>query len=69
MPQCPYYQKAKMKSGYPVAGYCEGYRSGKLRVPTVGEMREFCVCDWRCCPVFQFRSLEEGAGKKNSNVA
>jgi hypothetical protein len=69
MPQCPYYQRAKKNSGYPVHGYCGGYRSGKLRVPTVEEMREFCACDWHCCPVFRFRSSEEGRVKNNSNVA
>ena len=69
MPICPFYRRAEKKGGYPVYGYCEGYRSGKLRIPTLGEMRGFCVSDCYHCPVYLFRYSEEVGAEKNSNVA
>ena len=66
MPKCPYYQKAGPDWGYPLSGYCGGYRSGKLRVPTLAELRTHCTCDCYSCPVYQYRKMEESERKDSS---
>lgn len=69
MPQCPYYEKVAGDSGYAITGYCKGYRSGKLRVPTLSELRSYCIQDCFNCPVYRFRVLEERLKSQESNVA
>ena len=69
MPHCPYYEKVAGKGDYAVTGYCRGYRSGKLRIPTLGELRKFCILDCYSCAVYRFRVLEESAEPKESSVA
>ena len=60
MSQCPYFDRAKTRGRYPIAGYCLGYRDGRLRIPTVGEFTRYCTTVLHGeCNVFRVRLAQE----------
>jgi hypothetical protein len=41
--ECPYLQRARETSWYPIEGYCLASSEGGLRVVTIAEFRAFCT--------------------------
>lgn len=56
---CPYFRRTELRW---VRGYCQAYRSGKVRVPTMYELRNLCTTDrYERCPAYRARRDQETA--------
>ena len=56
---CPYLQRAKHTSWYPIEGYCVAPLEGGLRVVTIAEFHELCTkAEHIDCEVYRRRREE-----------
>lgn len=60
--QCPFLQRCAVAHGYPLQGYCQAYRDGRLRAVTIAEFRDHCTGPgYRKCRTYQVRIAQEAA--------
>lgn len=61
-PQCPFLQCCPAARGYPLLGYCQAYRDGRLRAVTIAEFRDYCTGPgYQKCHTYQVRIAQEAA--------
>ncbi len=70
MGECPYLQGTDAPRRYPVAGYCLGYRDGRLRIPSMAEFTRYCTSPLHVeCNVYRVRLAQDAEGPAQPRAA
>lgn len=57
---CPFLKEVEGDWNYPVQGFCTGYSDGRLRIPSIFEIRTLCTCRrYVQCETYRHRLKEE----------
>lgn len=60
---CPYLQRLQGCWRYPVVACCRGCRDGRLRIPSIQELRDLCTtCRYVTCRTYRTRVEQEAQG-------
>ena len=69
---CPYLKRIGDEIHYAIVGYCERSSICALRIPTLGELKSYCMTgDYRHCPIYragmatEIRDSKAGSEKKD----